>query len=273
VSADHQQLLAQLATTLELQQHRVQLADGSLQRYRQLAAGGHIAVLAVQEREAELLEQQQRLAELQRALLESRRQLHAARAARQESQRQSVREQAAGERGLAALDQELAEAAARAGWLVTAPVAGRISAVRIRRGDEVAAGQLLLTLFNPAAPLEVELHAPSRAAGQMRIGQVVSLRYQAFPYQQFGQYRGTIQRISGNALQPEELAPEVAAAAARGGEALYRVSVRLADETVRAGAGELRLQPGTRVDASVRLESRRLYQWLLAPLADVVTPR
>jgi membrane fusion protein len=144
--------------------------------------------------------------------------------------------------------------------------------VRVQRGDEVAGGQLLLTLFNAAAPLVVELYAPSRAAGQLRPGQPVTLRYQGFPYQQFGQHRGTILQISGNALQPGELAPEVALAASRAGESLYRVRVRPGSETIQAGARLLRVQPGMLVDASVRLESRRLYQWLLAPLVAVSGP-
>jgi membrane fusion protein len=264
---DQQALLAQLAQSTELQRRHVQLAADTLRRFQQLAEGGHVAAMSVQERETEWLEQQQRLVDLQRAESEAQRQLHNAQSTLAEARLQAAREQSVAGRSLAALDQQLLDAEARESWLVTAPTGGRISAIEVQAGQVAVGGQTLATVVNPTVPLVVELYAPSRAAGLLRAGQSVSLRFQAFPFQQFGQYVGTVQQISGNALQPGELGPEAATLQGRGAEPQYRVRVALASQAVHRGGREFRLQPGTLVEASIRLESRRLYQWLLAPLA------
>ena len=62
-----------------------------------------------------------------------------------------------------------------------------------------------------------------------------------------------------------------AAMLARSPEPVYRVRVSLQGQTVRGREHDWQLQPGTLVDASVRLESRRLYQWLLAPMTALTT--
>jgi len=269
VVAEHRATLMQSEAAVHWQERREQLAADTLQRYRQLAAAGHVAGLAVSEREADWLDQRQRLGDLQRAVLETQRQLQAARTEQSELQLQAERDATTLARNLVTLDQELADVAAREAWTVVAPSAGQVSAISVRPGQVASAGQVLLALIDPASALEAELYAPPSAAGLLRVGQPVSLRFQAFPYQQYGQYHGTVRGISGHALQAGELEPEAATLLARSAGPFYRVQVALQRQSVRGRSGPLRLQPGTLVDASIRLESRRLYQWMLAPLSGL----
>ena len=53
--------------------------------------------------------------------------------------------------------------------------------------------------------LEAQLFGPSRAIGFIRAGQRVLLRYEAFPYQKFGQYEGVVAEVSRTAINPAEL--------------------------------------------------------------------
>src|SRR3546814_10277229 len=63
-----------------------------------------------------------------------------------------------------------------------------------------------MVVLGDDARLDVELFAPSRAIGFARVGERVRLMYDAFPYQQFGTFGGTVTRISRTALGPDEIA-------------------------------------------------------------------
>ena len=108
--------------------------------------------------------------------------------------------------------------------------------------------------------MQAHLYAPSRAIGFIRPGNTVLLRYQAYPYQKFGHARGTVLSISRSAMSGDDMP------AAAGREALYRITVSLHNQTMRAYGQAYALQPGMLVDADILLEQRMLYEWALEPL-------
>ncbi len=115
--------------------------------------------------------------------------------------------------------------------------------------------------------LEAELYAPSRSVGFVGPGMPVLLRYQAFPYQKFGQFRGVVREVSNAGQRPDEMSwPGVAQANGGAAEPLYRVRVELERQSVRAYGIDRPLKSGMTLDASVVLERRRLYEWVLDPL-------
>jgi membrane fusion protein len=92
------------------------------------------------------------------------------------------------------------------------------------------------------------------------------LRYQAFAYQKFGQSHGVVSEVSRTALRPADL--EVAGLVADA-EPLYRVRVRLDRQTVMAYGAAQPLRAGDLLDASVVIDRRRLWEWVLEPLYTV----
>jgi membrane fusion protein len=119
-------------------------------------------------------------------------------------------------------------------------------------------------LIVPAgSKLRAELYAPSRAVGFVAVGDEVRLRYEPFPYQKFGHYRGTVAAVSRTALQRSGLGLPTTGF---GSESVYEVLVALQEQTVMAYGEERELRPGTAVEADVLLETRRLYEWVLEPL-------
>jgi membrane fusion protein len=149
----------------------------------------------------------------------------------------------------------MAEQSVQRAWEIRAPQAGTISFVLATPGQSVASGQPLAQLVPENAEVEAELLAPSAAAGFIRIGQRVHLRYRAYAYQKFGQQGGAVREISATAFAPDARA-----------EASYRIRVQLDQQYISAYGERRALQPGAAVDASVQLERRRLYEWLLDPL-------
>ena len=170
--------------------------------------------------------------------------------------------------------------------VITAPFAGTVTALGLQAGQSVQAGQSLLTLLPQAAAtigtgnagsekaesassLQAHLYAPSRTAGFLRPGQTVYLRYAAYPYQKFGLYAGKISSISATPFAPSELPPNFAQqliAQAGSNEAMYRVNVQLADQSIKAYGEDIALKPGLTIEADVLQESRKVWEWVLEPV-------
>ena len=105
---------------------------------------------------------------------------------------------------------------------------------------------------------------PSRAIGFVRIGQPVSIRYEAFPYQNFGRYEGTITEISHNILTRSDVSSALIV-----DEPVYRVTAALNRQDVSAYGKSMPLQAGMLLKGDVILDHRSLMRWVLDPLLSV----
>jgi multidrug efflux pump subunit AcrA (membrane-fusion protein) len=173
-----------------------------------------------------------------------------------------VDEQILSQRQVDAIEQGRTGTEAPKTILVRAPQAGVVSGVTTQSGQTVATGQVLANLSPAGSPLEAELYVSSRAAGFAQPGMPVQIRYQAYPFQKFGQFRGTVSEVSRSPLAD---AP-AAEGARRSSEALYRIRVTLARQDVPLAGAARPLMAGMALDASLLLETRKLYEWLLEPL-------
>ena len=128
----------------------------------------------------------------------------------------------------------------------------------------------MASLLPAGAKLQAQLFAPSSAIGFLRPDQKVQLRYQAFPYQKFGHQSGAVVQVSRSPLQATELAGLPLQAAAGGSaEPLYRITVRLDQQSVAAYGQAQALSPGMQLEADVLLDKRRLIEWLFEPVLGI----
>jgi membrane fusion protein len=180
------------AREIALQRERLALAERAAARLRELRRRGITTEQTFLEGERDALDQAVALQALERnrtTLARDRLELEA------ELDAMPLREAtqiADTDRAIAALDQALAEAEAAREIVVTAPEDGTVTGVRAAAGSSVGPDAPLMTLVPAGAPLEARLYGPSRAIGFVRPGQRVRLRYEAFPYQKFGQYDGVV---------------------------------------------------------------------------------
>lgn len=269
---------ARVDQQIGLQRRRVGLADAALKRIEDLAARQFVSAVQAQDKQAELLDQEQKLAELERGRASVDRELAALRDEIEALQIQARRDRETGERGIADAERELTEFDARRQLLVTSPDDGTVSAITVDVGQSVAVGQHVAVVLPAGSELEAELYAPSRAAGFLSIGAPVTLRYQAYAYQKFGQIQGRVTEVSSIAMRPEDMALPGAALASIGAaptgmsaaiEPLYRVRVAIPRQTVKAFGQEIALRSGAALDASILLQTRRLYELVLEPLYTV----
>ncbi len=259
--------LQRIDEQIGLQRRRITMAEAALSRHVELQQAGFVAAAQVQDRQAELMDQQQRMAELQRNRATTARELSAAQGAAEALPLQGSRDEQGLQRGIAELDQALAENESRTHAELRAPVSGTVTAIAAEPGQAVSAGQALAAIVPADAELEAELYAPSRTIGFVRPGMRVLLRYEAYPFQKFGLAGGTVREVSGTAMRPQDLASDGAAMPPAGAaEPLYRVRVALGRQGVSADGREQALTAGTALSASIVLERRRLAEWLLEPL-------
>lgn len=164
---------------------------------------------------------------------------------------------------IARITQQLAQNAAHRAVVLHAPRAGVVSTLLAKPGQYVAAGQSLVSILPHGAILQAQLLVPSRAVGFIKPGSDVVLRYQAYPYQKFGQQYGHVASISRSALSPEQV---VALTGQRAKQPLYRVKVQLDHQTIRAYGKRRALKPGMALSASIMMDRRSLLQWVFEPL-------
>ena len=124
---------------------------------------------------------------------------------------------------------------------------------------------IFLTVVPSDQSLVAQLLAPSEVIGFLRAGAPVLVRYQAFPYQKFGQQPGRVAAVSRAALNVADVS--ALGAVADGGDGpVYRITVQPASQAVPAYGRSEPLQAGMQVEAHVLVDRRPLYQWLLEPL-------
>jgi membrane fusion protein len=172
------------------------------------------------------------------------------------------------ERDIAALDQESALTEARRGIVIPAPQDGIVASLQAEAGGRVETTAPLLSIIPAGSKLEAHLFSPSRDIGFVRPGQRVLLRYQAFPYQKFGQYEGVVSGVSRSALSPGDLSQQLPGLSSLYGvnEPVYRITVELKTQAATAYGATVPLQPGMQLEASVVMETRTLVEWMLEPL-------
>jgi len=242
-----------------LKRQQARAAKAMLERVRKLDSGILTAVQMQQyesaalETEGEVKRMQQERMTALRDYQKARRQVHAD-PVDIIGQRNKI------ERELSDVTQSMARNATDTVQVVPAPRDGVISVLSAYPGQPVEEGRRVLALVPKGTVLEAELWVPSRAVGQLAEGGRVAMRYDAFPYRQFGQRFGRVSRISDSALMPEEIQ---ALSGVSVSEPSYRVTVALDEQRPLHAGRPLHLRPNMSVDADLLLESQPLYRLLL----------
>lgn len=148
--------------------------------------------------------------------------------------------------------------------VVVAPIAGTVTNIGPARGQTVAADSRFATLLPKDSPLHAELLVPTRAIGFVRPGQVVLMRYEAFPYERFGQYPGKVENVGKDVWTP---GASVGPLAVR--EPVYRIVVDLERQDIAANEQTFPLRAGMVVNADLLLEKRSLLEWLFQPVLQL----
>ncbi|MGV2293396.1 HlyD family efflux transporter periplasmic adaptor subunit [Trinickia sp. YCB016] len=148
---------------------------------------------------------------------------------------------------------------------ISAPKAGVVTFSSLVPGRTLDAGDVALVIgTEPRRPLIAALRIPSRQRGFVRAGQIVRLKFDAFPYARFGTYEAHIDSISGTTVGASAAAR--ASPGASGSEGEYMAWATLRGDTFQFGKERFPILSGMRATASIVVERRTIAEWVLAPL-------
>lgn len=264
-----QQQLAQIASQLTLQQEEIRSSQALLDRIQPLGGKGYISVFDIQRQQAVVRTARSRHSELIHAQLELRQQLITT----QESMAKLPLEHSARRndisRELANIAQAQVQNDMQSGNVLRAEGDGVVSALLVKPGQMVSVGQPMMSVLPADSRLEAQLLVPSRAIGFISRGNRVILRYDAFPYQKFGQQHGTVSNVSRSALTPGEQAALTGRIPPADQGPLYRVDVELDRQHVSVHGANEPIRAGMELQADVLIERRRLVEWLFEPVFGI----
>lgn len=249
-----------------LVQQQVADAQAMLARFEPLLAKGYVSALRVQQQKTTVLQARTQLTALRRQQLDIRQQLNATAKQLQQLPLDLASQSRAIDRQIGDIEQRLAQNEAARARILHAPRDGVVSTLLARLGQHVVPGQSLASLVPQGSTLVAELLVPSRAVGFVRPGSQVVLRYQAYPYQKFGQQYGQVARISRSALSPAEV---VALTGKASQVPLYRVTVALQQQSILAYGKAQALKPGMALSADILMDRRSLLEWVFEPLYGI----
>jgi membrane fusion protein len=253
--------LAQVDREMKLQETRVKSTREQAERFKSLAGEKFVSDVAAKQKQDEVTDQEIKLQALRRQRAQVERDLAGARLEEPQVRMRTRSHADQLARQVSELKEGLSQVEARRELVIHAPMAGIVTNVAVNKGQSVAADAPLATVLPQGSGLHVELLVPTRAIGFVTKGAEVVLRYEAFPYERFGQYRGVITNIGNNVwTQGERIGPLSAR------EPVYRVDVELERQSVAALGQEFPLRPGMLVNADLLLEKRTLLEWLFEPV-------
>lgn len=146
--------------------------------------------------------------------------------------------------------------------VLTAPIDAVVLEVANRSVGSVAReAETLFSLVPRGVALQAEVHVDGRDIGRVEVGQLVRIKFDAFPFQKYGTASGTVRVISRDSFAPEAKGETPA----RATPPYYRVMVDITDAHLRDLPDNFMI-PGMTVTAELHAGSRSVISYFLYPL-------
>ncbi len=174
---------------------------------------------------------------------------------------------------LNALQRQLTEVNAKGTLIISAPSDGRIESLSVTDGQMVKTDDSLAQLI-PANTdsYYLVLWAPNESVPYISVNDKINIRYEAYPYQKFGQFSGKIMSISKVPASSQEMSTYSSSPLSQNNvnyQAYYKVMVSLDKQQMAKFNNKIKLTNGMKADITLFLEKRPIYQWMLSPFYDI----
>jgi membrane fusion protein len=257
------QQMAELEQQVALQRTRTDSAKALYRQWSSLGDGGVVSKLQLLNQHDAALQDELQLKQLTTQHIQLQQQAAELQGQLDQLPSKSLNRRSSTEQQLADVMQSMAENESHRAVLLRAPVDGIVTNLLVHSGQAVAAQQPLMSVLPAKSTLLAELWVPTKAMGFIAPGQRVVMRYDAYPYQKFGQQYGRVLSVSRSAMSADAVSRLLGKAVSN---SRYRVQVSLDSESVMAYGHPEALLPGMTLDADVLLDRRRLIEWIIEPL-------
>ncbi|MDR1312670.1 MAG: HlyD family type I secretion periplasmic adaptor subunit [Deltaproteobacteria bacterium] len=138
---------------------------------------------------------------------------------------------------------------------VFSPVRGTVKGLAVHTaGGIVTPAQVLMEIVPRGERLEVEAFLGNNDVGFVRAGQTAEVKVATYPFTKYGIIGATVAGVAGDATADENLG------------LVYRVRLELERSTVTVEGRGMPLIPGMAVTAEISTGTRRIIEFVLAPL-------
>ncbi len=144
-------------------------------------------------------------------------------------------------------------------------------------GSVITTAQEFMTLTPLDAPLQIEGRLPVDQAGYVQLGDKAQVKFLTFNYVQYGGAEAVVTNISSASFSTEDYQAAAASAPANGlatpggGNAFYRVRLRIDRYTLRNTPHYFKPTAGMAVTADINIGKRTILQYLLSTVIPPAT--
>jgi hemolysin D len=140
--------------------------------------------------------------------------------------------------------------------VLTSPIDGTVAQLAIHTiGAVVKPADPIMVIVPRGQELMVEAMVLNKDIGFVHEGQSVEVKLEAFPFTRYGIVEGTVERISRDSVENEQLG------------LVFPCLVKLSQSHVSVGAKRVSLAPGFAATAEIKTGNRRIIEFLLSPLS------
>ncbi|WP_114193321.1 HlyD family secretion protein [Edaphovirga cremea] len=157
-------------------------------------------------------------------------------------------------------------------FVVRAASDGFVDSISVTEGQMVREGDSLFQLKpGKVDSFYVIFWVTNEALPYIKTGDIVNIRYDAYPHQKYGQFSSRIVSISSTPASPQEMqtyrgAPSIAA---NPSTPYYKVLVRPLKQHIKIKLKTYNFENGMKAEGTLFLEDRKIYQWIFSPFYEM----
>ncbi len=146
---------------------------------------------------------------------------------------------------------------------VRSPINGVLFQLPIEKpGAVVQPGQLVAQIAPENVPLILRANMPSQESGFLELGMPVHIKFDAYPYQDYGVVEGRVTWISPNSKMTQT---------PQGSAQTFELEITLNQSYIQSAGKRVALTPGQTATAEVIVRQRRVIDFLLDPFKKLKT--
>ncbi|MCG8363299.1 MAG: HlyD family secretion protein [Pseudanabaenales cyanobacterium] len=256
----------------DLAEEILAMDQSTVQRFRRVQQAGAIAALRVDEAERSMIESQQRLEQIHLDQLQAQSELQKQQTAYERVLREGKLTEIAVERQLKELLVQITDLRAEITqnqnqikalqfqWrqrIFYAPIDGVIFQLLVHNaGAVVQPSQMIAQIVPTDVPLILRAQMESKESGFLQVGLPVKIKFDAYPFQDYGVVQGRLSRISPNSkiMQTGQSQREI-----------FELEIELGQSYIQTPNQQIALTPGQTATAEVVIRQRRVIDFFLDP--------
>ncbi|PHM27390.1 HlyD family secretion protein [Xenorhabdus innexi] len=175
------------------------------------------------------------------------------------------------ERILTSVNQEILTIESQTETIIRANSSGFVSINNFEIGLHVDQSTLLLSITPRNQEIIAHLYIPNESIGFIKNGDIVNIKYSAYPYQKFGSFKAKIISISRTpmAIQEVKSIGLVLSSFKNTNDPVYLVKAQIENQHIEVNKDKKSIEIGMTLDADILHEKRKLYEWMFESIFTI----